>query len=114
MNEHDTFCEAFDGGRVCICDEIAMARADEREKAAQRLDAVLDPRSWCSSPPHSDSTCDCGKEIALAAIRGDVPCTHTRAQYTREVCWCGDAVDMCEDCGEDIHDCAVLKEGKPV
>ena len=42
---------------------------------------------------------------AIAAARGDAPCAHTRTQYTREVCWCGDAVDVCEDCGIDVHEC---------
>ena len=34
-------------------------------------------------------------------------CTHTRTQYTREICWCGDAVDVCEDCGIDVHECGL-------
>ncbi len=34
-------------------------------------------------------------------------CTHSRTQYTREVCWCGDAVDACDDCGIDVHECGL-------
>ena len=76
---HDKFCPASQPGvcqcdlcdPYCSCDLIAAARDDEREKAAQRVDAVLDHRSWCASPPHSPSGCDCGKEIAVAAARGD-------------------------------------------
>ena len=69
---HDPFCwwTGYKPG-VCECAYIAEIRADERKKAAQRVDAVLDHRSWCASPPHSDSECDCGKEIALAAARGE-------------------------------------------
>lgn len=49
----------------------AAIRADERERAAERLDAVLDHRSWCAAPPHSRSACNCGREIALDAVRGE-------------------------------------------
>ena len=54
----------------CSCERIATIRADEREQAAQRVDAVLDHRSWCASQPHSQLDCDCGKEIVIAAARG--------------------------------------------
>ena len=86
----------------CTCEEIRAAYRRGREDAANAVGLL---GTWL------DETVDFGD--AIAAARGDVPCEHNRTQYTREVCWCGDAVDVCENCGEDVHDCAALKDGKP-
>lgn len=55
MGEHDEFCRYHE---PCDCELIARVRSDEREQAAQRVQAVriARPRSW---------------EAAVAAARGE-------------------------------------------
>ncbi len=74
-----------------------------REDAAN---AIVRVSRW-QYPERADNRWVLDADEAVAAARGDVPCAHTRTQYTREVCWCGDAVDVCEDCGIDVHECGL-------
>lgn len=110
----------------CVCSALHAAYQRGREDAANAVGLL---GTWL------DETVDFGDAIAAArgdgeptVIRSPVveklenfkplfadtqygriyfkgPCTHSRTQYTREVCWCGDAVDVCEDCGVDVHEC---------
>lgn len=48
----------------CACHVIAEARADEREKAAQRLEAICAHTKYEGCPP-------CSHSKAAAALRGE-------------------------------------------
>ena len=43
VSEHDPLCETYDNDPYeCICDEVRRARADERERIAQAIEAWPD------------------------------------------------------------------------
>ena len=69
---HDKFCEGNGLGcgeyfcdEPCICDLLAKARADEREKAAQRIDAM---DNWFVCEKNHDHV---RIEEVIAAARGE-------------------------------------------
>ena len=49
MTEHDPHCYGARGSQLCICDELAAARADEREKSARAIMAL--PMAYASPHP---------------------------------------------------------------
>jgi hypothetical protein len=64
MVTHDPFCPARNHSttwepEMCVCDLIAKARADEREKAAQRIEELgcSEHCGWCRiSIPNAAAT----------------------------------------------------------
>lgn len=54
----------------CACHVIAKARAEEREKAAQRLEADLPHYEDCSLGAGARD-CDCERRDAIDAVRGE-------------------------------------------
>ena len=74
MGEHDEFCRYHE---PCDCEFIARIRADERERAAQRIMTVLEnDRDWNKERGHCDCMsyyCACnhsGMMDAVVAVRG--------------------------------------------
>lgn len=81
---------------------------------------------------------ECGREDAAEAVRREIRkyadgldfsdegiafhralidaardmCYHQHTQYSREVCFCGNAVDVCDNCGADVHECTGFKSGE--
>lgn len=68
---HDRFCYlnessdiAWPSGGLCVCPALAQVRADEREQAADRVQAVMDANYY-------GQPCGRGYESVIAAVRGD-------------------------------------------
>lgn len=74
--DHDPLCPALypNVNGWCMCAFIAGVRADERERAAQRLEAPGLHEEWCvwAKPmPLPGDRCDCYHAECIAAARGD-------------------------------------------
>ena len=78
---HDPLCDApkcircfgnfaYCSSHECICVIAKSVRADEREKAAQRLEADLPHYEDCSLGAGARD-CDCERRDAIDAVRGE-------------------------------------------
>jgi hypothetical protein len=71
LRNHDRLCPAHGYGPgqrmdICICVGIRIGRADERKKAAQRIETLmLDPKDHCIEEYNA------GLTNAAAAVRGE-------------------------------------------
>lgn len=69
----DAYCCLDCDGYGCECWIISRVRADEREQAAQRMEAPALHEEWCvwAKPMPLGDRCDCYHARCIAAARGE-------------------------------------------